>query len=197
MHYRDIRKRNGHFKILQDKSVSHSFLSDVQSILRNIDYKVALSVIDKRAQIQEYGKTADDPYVISFNFLIERLINESKDGLAAEIIVERRGKKEDEQLPETWIRIYRRGLYGIQATAVQGKIREFKMNYKHDNISGLQLADLVVSSLSRKFRHPDKKEDFFELVSQKIMDDNGDVAGYGIKVFPRNSTLGKTISPLF
>ena len=197
LHYRDIRKRDKHFQILQDNQVNQRFSADLQSILTTVNYKIVLSIIDKRAHIQEYGKTAGDPYMIAFNFLIERLIYEGKNDMVSKIIIERRGKKEDEHLLETWIRIYRRGLYKIEAKEVQKKIQELKMQYKHDNILGLQLADIVASSFSRKFRHLDKDEDFFESIRERIMRNADGVMGYGIKIFPRNSTLNKTISPLF
>lgn len=197
LHYRDIRRRDKNFEALQDKEVNQAFFKDVKHILEEIDYKVITSLIDKRTHLKEYGKASHDPYEISFNFLIEGLISVSESSVASKIIAERRGRKEDRQLLDTWIRIYRRGSFAIEPQVIQAKIKEFAMKHKHENVIGLQLADLIASSLSRQFRYPHSPEDLFESIKPKIIKDSNAYFDHGIKIFPRNSDIQKTISPLF
>ncbi|MFH1769566.1 MAG: DUF3800 domain-containing protein, partial [Parcubacteria group bacterium] len=121
----------------------------------------------------------------------------ANNGMSDSIIrVERRGSKEDKQLLERWIKIYHRGTTYIDTEEMQKKITELKMHKKEENILGLQLADISASCLLRKFMHPDKNEDVFNSIKNKIIFYENECIGRGIKIFPSNSSYKKTISSL-
>jgi len=197
LHYRDIKKRNGVFGMLLDKQKNDEFLKELKAIISEINFKVIVSVIDKKCHLKEYGKIADDPYELSLNFIIERYIfccdNTMKDG---SIIVEKRGAKEDKKLVEKWVKIYQRGTGYIESPEIQTKVKELKMIWKKDNLNGLQIADISASSILRKFIHFDKEEEFFDIIKPKLVFYRGQYIGKGVKVFPLNSEYIKTISSL-
>ena len=190
LHYRDIRKRLGVFSFLCDSDKNKVFLEDLRSILLDTNFRLLLSVIDKRCFIQTYGRMADDPYLISFNFIIERYIYScTADMQNSYIIAEKRGNKEDEKLIQRWVSIYQKGTSYVDSREIQSKIKEFSMKRKSENINGLQIADIAASSCLRHFIHPNKSEDFFDILKHKINRS-------AVKVFPTQSPYLKTITPL-
>jgi len=197
LHYREIRKRMGYFSMLMNKDKNTEFLKDLKELLSNINYNIIVSIIDKEEHIKSYGKTADDPYELSLNFLIERFIFFiNKDITSTKIIAEKRGEKEDKKLLGNWVKIYQRGTFYIKSKELQAKIDEFKMLKKTDNIAGLQLADIMASCIMRKFIKSDETEDIFETIKHKIIFYKNGCLGKGIKIFPFESKYKKTISSL-
>jgi len=56
---------------------------------------------------------------------------------------------------------------------------------KHENIAGLQLADLVAWPIGHKYLHPGHGSRAFEVVESKFRKGpEGQVLGYGLKIFP-------------
>lgn len=197
LHYREIRKREGCFCMLSDKQKNEEFINELNGILSSSKIKILLSVIDKPKHIESYGRVADDPYHISLNFIIERFIfTISGSAKQTKIYAEKRGQKEDALLLRQWIKIYQRGAGYIGSPELQRKIMEFKTLNKLDNIIGLQVADIIVSSIARKILKPEWPEDTFDAIKDKIYVKKGICLGVGIKIFPENSTFKKTISSL-
>lgn len=197
LHYREIRKREGYFNVLNDKNLNTDFNKELNELIHSIDMKIIISAIDKQKHIETYGKIADDPYMISLNFIIERFIYAiDKTATHSRIYAEKRGHNEDQSLIKQWIKIYQRGTGHVDSSELQRKIQELKMLNKQENVVGLQIADLAVSCITRKILHPDKHEECFDVIKQKIHTHNGICLGRGIKVFPENSGYTKTISSL-
>lgn len=197
LHYREIRKRLGCFNMLLNKNKNEEFMTDLQSLLLNINFNIIVSIIDKRKHIECYGKVADDPYELSLNFIIERFIffiNNDVNG--AKIIAEKRGENEDKKLLENWVKIFQRGTSYIESPELQSKIGEFKMEKKCENIPGLQIADIAASCILRKFIKHEKEEEIFETIKDNIIFYQNGCMGKGVKIFPENSGHKKTISPL-
>jgi len=197
LHYREIKKRKGYFNMLMNRDKNNEFLKDLKELISNIKYNIVISIIDKEEHIKCYGKTADDPYELSLNFLIERFIFFiNKDITNTKIVAERRGDKEDKKLLESWVKIYQRGTFYIKSQELQAKIDEFKMYKKNDNIVGLQLADILASCILRKFIKYNEDEEIFEIIKDKIIFYKNGCLGKGVKIFPLDSEYKKTISSL-
>lgn len=74
LHSRDIRKCQGAFQILFDLQLKEKFYRDLNQILKESNYCLLGSGIQKEKHIKKYGKGAKDPYTLSLSFIIERLI---------------------------------------------------------------------------------------------------------------------------
>jgi len=78
-------------------------------VISNSDYKIIASAIQKEKYIKLYGRLSDDVYEISLSFIIERAIfyldDLKEDDISLEIIIEKRGFKEDKKLQEHFQRI--------------------------------------------------------------------------------------------
>jgi hypothetical protein len=102
LHSRDIRKCNKEFQILFDDEVKKQFYLGLNEIIQDSKYRIIASAIDKQKYIKTYGKLSNDVYELSLSFIIERAIfcldevNNSEKQL--EIVIEKRGKKEDKKL---------------------------------------------------------------------------------------------------
>ena len=101
-HSKDIRKCENEFKVLFDLEVKKRFYEGLNLILSKNHYSIIASAIRKDEYIKKFGKLSDDVYEIALSFIIERSIF-YLDGLKTEkndleIIIEKRGRKEDKNL---------------------------------------------------------------------------------------------------
>lgn len=187
LHSKEIRKCDGAFQILFDLNLKKKFYADLNKILSESNFIVIGSGVDKEKHIKKYGKGAKDPYSLSLSFVIERLIFclDSKGLSEVDIKIERRGKKEDQQLLDQYNTILDRGTYFVLPERVKTKINKFESMYKRDNIIGLQIADLCAYPLARHILFPNEPYITFDVIKSKIYcDKNGKVNGYGLKIFP-------------
>ena len=78
------------------------------------NYVVIASAIQKDNYIKRFGRLSNDVYELALSFIIERSVfyldNIKEKEKTLEIIIEKRGKKEDKQLEEHFQRLLARGL---------------------------------------------------------------------------------------
>lgn len=188
LHSRDIRKCQGAYQILFDLKLKGQFYKDLDKLLGESSYCLLGSGVNKKKLIKKYGKGAKNPYALSLSFIIERLIFylDSLDKRASvKILAEERGKREDKMLLSHFNSIIDRGTYYIQPDRLKGKVRGFSFHNKHDNVVGLQIADLCAYPMARHLLHPKEPYIPFEVIEGKIYSNNkGRYVGWGLKVFP-------------
>ena len=98
---------------------------------------------------------------------------------AVHVIVEKRGKNEDDELELEFRRICDGANYKSE-----------KLNFeivfadKKSNSAGLQLADLVARPIGLSVLRPDQPNRAFDAVKPKLLMKNGLVEGWGLKCFP-------------
>jgi hypothetical protein len=188
LHSRDIRKCEGAFQILFDLELKAKFYEELNLLLNKSHYCLIGSGIQKEEHIKKYGKGAKDPYALSLSFILERLIF-YLDGLNkdahVEILVEERGKKEDNSLLSHFNSIIDRGTYFIDQQRLKRKVRGFSFHGKRENIVGLQFADLCAYPLARHLLNPQEPYVPFEIIEKKIYaNKEGQYMGWGLKIFP-------------
>ena len=96
------------------------------------------------------------------------------------IVVERRGKREDEELELAFRRIR-------DGSSYQGAMPGFRLVFadKQVNSAGLQLADLTARPIGRYVMDPEQPNRAWEIIRQKLFRSRtGSFDGYGLKVFP-------------
>jgi len=188
LHSRDIRKCNGPFQILFDLEIKKKFYEKLNNILDNANFTIIGSGVNKKEHIIRYGRGAKDPYPLSLSFIIERLVfclDSKKANSNVDVKIEKRGKKEDQQLLSQYNKILDNGTYYIIPDRLKNKINKFDSAFKKDNIIGLQIADLCAYPLARHILNPMEPYPAFDIIKSKIYCNNdGNFDGYGLKVFP-------------
>jgi hypothetical protein len=100
LHEHEIRKERGSFKF-SNRQHKHDFLSELTDIIEVSNFILISCVIDK-AKLRERGQTSDNPYHLALGFcletLYELLLEKNQDGALTHVVVECRGKREDNEL---------------------------------------------------------------------------------------------------
>lgn len=185
-HSRDIRKCDKEFQILFDIDLKGKFYSQINAIIQNSKYRIIASAINKEKYIKTYGKLSNDVYELALSFIIERAVfclDEKKDEeKQLEIIIEKRGRKEDKKLDEHFQRLMARGTSYVSAQRLADLNTSIYFKDKKENINGLQLSDLVGYPIARFVIEPERANPAFEVLQDKIYTRNG--KRYGLKIFP-------------
>jgi hypothetical protein len=188
LHSRDIRKCEGAFQKLFDIDTKAKFYTEINKILAETNYKLIGAGVNKKEHIKKYGKNAGNPYSLSLSFVLERLIfflDSMESNAKADILVEKRGKKEDQQLLAHFNSIKDIGTYYVSPSRFNDKIGHFGFHSKRENIIGLQIADLCAYPMARYILNPKEPYVPFEVIENHIYQGKqGKYMGWGLKVFP-------------
>jgi len=186
LHTADIVRNRSGFEGLKEARFRELFFSELNNLMRRLDYTVVACAIHKREHLSRYGVAALDPYLLSLDVLVERFcydISNERDG--GVIIAEKRDPTLDRQLDLAWLNLKIQGTRFVQAHQVDERISGLNLRAKRDNVAGLQLADLVVSPIGRHVLGKPDKEDW-RIVSEKFRrSGRGKVDGYGLVVLPK------------
>jgi hypothetical protein len=183
-HSRDIRKCNNEFQVLFNLEKKELFYNKLNLIISNSNFNILSSVIDKEKYIKNFGKLGD-VYSISLSFIIECAILFLKDlniDVDLEIIVEKRGKLEDNELLKHYNEVYNFGTGNVSASQIKKYNTRFKFKSKKENINGLQLADLVAYPIARYILEPKRVNLAFDIIENKIYSKMK--KKIGLKIFP-------------
>lgn len=187
LHSSDIRKCDKEFQVLFDLEVKKNFYNDLNMILKNSNFITFGSAVKKEDHIKKYGKTAKDPYALCLSFVLERMIFclDVHKNSKVNIIIEKRGHKEDVQLLAQYNAILDLGTYYVKPFRVKQKILNFESKWKKENDIGLQITDLIAYPIARSILQPNIIYPTYEIIKNKIYcSKKGKINGYGIKIFP-------------
>ena len=182
LHSHDIRKSKGDFRFLLDAAKRGRFLEAMNATVARSPFTIVAAIIDKRRLTHTYAQP-ESPYNLALKFCMEPtyafLHDRAICGPTVHILVEQRGKREDDDLELTFRRVSQGGNYW-------GKMPfEVKFVSKSANSSGLQLADLVAHPIARDYLVPEQPNRAYEVIDPKIRrSKSGKLEGYGLKVFP-------------
>ncbi|MGE7621673.1 hypothetical protein ACQKMD_01100 [Viridibacillus sp. NPDC096237] len=188
-HSRDIRKKLGPFN---PKLIDYDkFLKNLNSIIKEENYTIFSSSIDKFAHIRQYINPYP-VYELCLEFILERysfvLKEKGKKGL---IVMESRGLKEDKKLLSTTIKLLDNGncyhdsddLKRIQGLYFNPKrTKNRKLSFPQ-----LELADLISYYIYRSIKNESKTNDFVNIENKLYNFPH--YKGYGVKVFPKKSNI--------
>lgn len=188
LHSRKIRKCEGAFQILFDLNLKADFYKDLNLILQEGEYLIIGAGINKEEHIKKYGKSASDPYSLALSFIIERLIfclDKIGPISTVNILVEERGRKEDDLLLSHFNSTKDMGTYYVSSERLKKKITKFGFYPKKENIIGLQVADLCAYPLARSILNREEPYKPFDIIKSKIYsNEKGEHEGWGLKIFP-------------
>lgn len=184
LHSRDIRRCEKEFQILLNLETKAKFYEQLNGIISESNYTIISAAIRKAEFIKKYGKLGN-VYAISLSFLIERAIfflDSQPQPAELEIIVEKRGKKEDLQLLTHYNEIYSRGTYYVKPERIHQYKTRLRFKAKKENINGLQLSDLVAYPIANHIIDPGRANLPYKLIEPKFYQSKG--KQYGLKEFP-------------
>ena len=180
LHEREIRKAEGEFSFLVDRSRREQFLADLNDLVADACFEVIAGVIHKRRLVDQYARP-DSPYDLALLFCMERLWHSLRTSSGCTTIVfERRGRREDKNLEKVFHRI-------CNGDNHLGVNLPFKIRFadKRANSGGLQIADLVARPIGIKVLREDQSNRAWDILEPKIRrNPQGHIQGWGLKVFP-------------
>jgi len=188
IHTTDIVRRRGPFHKLTDKAFRDRFYAETNALMRELEYKVVACVILKDQHLDQYGLVAMDPYLLSLRILVKRFafeIGAMASATGGEIIAEARDEVLDNELRLAWIDIRTTGTEYVSASEVRNRINDLHIRDKKQNITGLQIADLIVSPVGRYVLGKKPRQDW-EIIKSKFRSASGGrFEGYGLVILPK------------
>ncbi|CAN0379355.1 unnamed protein product, partial [Ectocarpus sp. 4 AP-2014] len=154
----DIRKCNNEFQILFDLKTKEKFYNSINLLVERELYNIIAASINKVSFIKKYGRLENDVYEISLSFILERALfclDNPGNCDELEIVIERRGKKEDTKLNEHIQKIRDIGTYYVKPKRFQDYGFKARFSWKNENINGLQLSDLIAYPIARYILNPE------------------------------------------
>lgn len=183
LHEHEIRKPHGHFLFLLQKTLRERFLAGLSAQIQNLPASIVAVVIDKPAFVSRYHQPVS-PYDYAMETGLERVFrhmeSEGQDGRVTPVIVERRGRREDDELELAFRRV-------CDGTNALHKSLPFQlvMIPKTSNSAGLQLTDLMARPVGIHHLRPNQTNRAYEIIETKFRrSPAGRIEGWGMKLLP-------------
>ena len=171
------------------------FTKTLNSILREVDYRIISTVIRKEdfrqflseSPIQVFLPISQ--YHIALDFILERFVHylhyEADDAVGM-VIAERIGPKEASQLMLEYNRLKIEGTQYISPNWFRYQLAENVMfGDKEDFIPGLEITDIIARPIAEKILKPETKPTRWEPIRGQFYDGGQErPESYGLKVFP-------------
>jgi hypothetical protein len=188
LHEREIRKAEGAFSSLQNQSERQQFIDQLTQIIDTSKF-VLISCVINKSELRSKAQTATNPYDIALDHCLETLYEfleeKQQHKLITHVIVERRGKKEDNELELEFRRV-------CAGENRWGSNLPFQVVFadKRVNSAGLQLADLVARPIGLGYLRPAQENRAFDVLKKKFFCSGGrpnvgkGYEGLGLKIYP-------------
>ena len=149
-------------------------------------YVIVSCSILKEPYIRQFGRF-NDVYGQSLSFVLERAIfcvdNQCPDGQGKiSAIVERRGKREDKNLMSYYKQLLEKGTYWVTAERMKNRMLCLDFKWKSEDITGLQIADLIAYPLTRHVLNPQAVNLAYDVLEPNIFMEDGKLMG--LKIYP-------------
>lgn len=163
LHSYEIRKVRPPFAFLSRRDLRETFHARLAALMSTLPYRAFPVAVRKDLLVARHGTAAENPYDLALSRGVESIREwiAAHGGGEASWVAEARGKREDRQLAETWSCLHR-----IPAEGVQPESLEFVPS--HDNVAGLQLADLVGYPVARRILNPERPNQAYEVVRSHL-----------------------------
>lgn len=194
LHSAKLRKRIDDFQFLHDRIRRATFIKELNAAIENSSFDIISMAIDKR-QLKEAHFQLGNPYELSLKYCIEEIYQFLKDKnqshKVTHIVIESRGKKEDEDLEAAFHKI-------IETRNSLQAVYQLKLIFadKRVNSIGLQIADLVAYPIGRFLINPEQTNLAFEIVEKKFHK-YPEHFGNGFKLLSHAGTSEKRKTPDF
>ncbi|MHB8845964.1 MAG: DUF3800 domain-containing protein [Nitrospirota bacterium] len=152
-HRKEMVNAKPPFEALKDPKTLNRFDDELLALLSAWEYTVVSVCLDKKSHKETYATWRYDPYHYCLAVLMERFVFFLNQHAAqGDVMAESRGGKEDLRLKDSFTRMWETGTEYVEPAQFQKALtsKQLKVKQKMNNISGLQLADLVA--------HPSRNE---------------------------------------
>jgi hypothetical protein len=152
-HRKEMVNARPPFEVLKDQESLIQFDRELLSLLSDWEYTVISVCLDKKSHRETYTTWRYDPYHYCLAVLLERFVFFlNQHGSQGDVMAESRGGKEDMRLKASFAKMWHDGTEYVEPGQFQKALtsRQLKVKLKTNNISGLQLADLIA--------HPSRNE---------------------------------------
>jgi len=187
-----LRKRLDDFQFLHDQSIRAHFINELNSAIDRSPFEIIAMAIDKR-RLQGQASQLYNPYELSLEYCIEEiyhfLSNNNQHHKLTHVIIESRGKKEDDQLQVAFQRI-------IETNDDLQDTYPLRLCFadKKTNSIGLQIADLAAYPIGRFLINSEQANPAFKIIEKKFRL-YPEHYGNGFKVFPYLKSSEKRKTP--
>ncbi len=152
LHRREVIDKKPPFHSLKDPQVEQEFSRGLLCLIQEADYNVITVLIDKKEHFDRYRVWRFQPYHYCLTAMMERyvMLLDDRDG-KGDVMAEWRGVKPNMKLERAYTYIFNNGTDNMPRTRFQRRLttRQLKIETKHANIAGLQLADLLANPCGR------------------------------------------------
>lgn len=157
LHRKEIVNAKYPFEVLRDENIRKQFDTELLNFLTNWEYTVVTVCLDKQSHKETYQAWRYEPYHYCLALLLERYaIFLEQHQAKGDVMAESRGGKEDRKLKESFSRLWKSGTEYVTPERFQSTLtsKQLKVKPKANNISGLQIADIIA--------HPSRTEILIE-----------------------------------
>ena len=152
-HRKEMVNARPPFECLKDPETQKKFDRELLNLIGSWEYIVITVCLDKKKHKETYTTWRYDPYHYCLAVLLERFIFFlNRMNSQGDVMAESRGGKEDMRLKYSFARLWKDGTDYVAPDQFQKALtsKQLKVKPKTNNISGLQLADLIA--------HPSRNE---------------------------------------
>lgn len=156
-HRKEMVNAKPPFECLRDPDVRDRFNEELLGYMRSWEYTVLTVCLDKKNHKETYTTWRYDPYHYCLAVLLERyFFFLDRLETVGDVMAESRGGKEDRRLKASFHRLWEKGTEYRTPEEFQKVLTscQLKVKSKSNNVSGLQLADLIA--------HPSRNEILLE-----------------------------------
>lgn len=190
-HSREIRRKDGIFKIFLNESLYDKFKNEMDTLLEKSSVIIISSSINKiklaekaenfQKQYQSRYKIGDI-YLRNVNYVLERIGHFLKNS-TGKIIFEARGRRENRRIQGVLTDAKENGTFYCSKERFKNIDDKILFFTKEDNINGLQMTDYCTYPFARHAKNPlDDDNKFFHFLRKYIY--RGDFGEYGLKEWP-------------
>lgn len=160
---RPSKYKQNKFAKLIDAKFRKEFYKALNKFLEKIEFTLVTCIIKKPAHLEKYGLSAIDPYLLSFDTLLNEFIQEIGKKEQGKIIAEKRSDILDNQLDLAWLNLKINGTDKVKGSDIKEKVDSLSMIPRLANEAGLQIVDLVANPIGRFVLNLKKKESGHEV----------------------------------
>jgi len=163
LHRKEIVNAKYPFEVLRDKDIRTQFDAELLYYLQTWEYTIVSVCLDKQSHKETYHVWRYEPYHYCLALLLERyaIFLEQRQA-KGDVIAESRGGKEDRKLKDSFSGLWKSGTEYVTPERFQTVLtsKQLKVKPKANNISGLQIADIIA--------HPSRTEILIENDKREI-----------------------------
>ncbi|HDR7327125.1 TPA: DUF3800 domain-containing protein, partial [Bacillus toyonensis] len=179
-------KKNTPYEVMKKKENRVAYISKINELFQNQNFHV-LGVAIHEQDLERLYPNLRDKYFISLQVILENYVNflERNDGIG-NIVIESRNPKQNQQLQNHFYNLKATGTLFYEQSVLQKHLGTISFPLKAENITGLQIADMIPNPLNRDLSGMEQKiPGLIKNIKQKVYDGLiGEHNRFGIKIIP-------------